>query len=74
MKFEFDAKEFGYAIKGKRIVCETNLRTAAKEAGVSAGSISRAERFQEIEIPTFLRLCAWLEIPPAEFFKCNEKA
>ena len=37
-----------------------SLRSAAKEIGISAATLQRAERGNEIDVETFRRLCAWL--------------
>lgn len=69
MKWKFDAHKFGAALRDKRDAGKIRVRTAAAEIGCSQGSISRIERAQEVEIPIFLRVCDWLDIPPGEFFK-----
>lgn len=37
--------------------------------GVSASTLSRIENGKIPDIDTFLAVCDWLEIPPAEFIK-----
>lgn len=40
--------------------------------GVSASTLSRIENGKIPDIDTFLAVCDWLEIPPAEFIKNTE--
>jgi transcriptional regulator with XRE-family HTH domain len=46
-----------------------SIRQAAEEAGVSFSTISRVESGAQPDLATFLRLCAWLEVPPERFFR-----
>lgn len=69
MKFEFDAHRLGYCLKAKRMAKKVNQAIASVEIGISQGSLSRAERRQEIGIETLNKICTWLNIPPGEFFK-----
>jgi transcriptional regulator with XRE-family HTH domain len=46
-----------------------SIRQAAEEAGVSFSTISRVEAGAQPDLATFLRLCAWLEVPPERFFR-----
>ncbi len=45
------------------------LREIAKDCKISPSTISRVERGAVPDIATFLALCDWLEIPPAEFIR-----
>lgn len=44
------------------------MRQAADDAGVSFMTLSRVESGSQPDLTTFLRLCAWLRVPPEEFF------
>jgi transcriptional regulator with XRE-family HTH domain len=46
-----------------------SIRQAAAEAGVSFSTLSRVEAGAQPDLATFLRLCAWLEVPPERFFR-----
>jgi transcriptional regulator with XRE-family HTH domain len=57
------------AKRGKR-----GLREAAKEiGGISASTLSRIEQGKMPDLDTFMRLCDWLKISPAGFFKADEE-
>ena len=43
------------------------VRDVAAATGVCASTISRAERGSLPDIPSFARLCTWLNIPPDAF-------
>jgi transcriptional regulator with XRE-family HTH domain len=47
---------------------ERGLRVLAEEiGGVSASTLSRIEQGGAPDLPTFIRICAWLEVSPDEF-------
>ena len=46
--------------------------TAAEIGNVSPSTISRVENGKIPDIDTFLALCDWLEVPPAELIKNTE--
>ena len=69
MKFEFDAHRLGYCLKAKRLVWKINQKAASEQIGISQGSISRAERRQQMEVETFVKISNWLGVAPGEFFK-----
>lgn len=45
-----------------------SLRQAAAEAGVSFSTLTRVEAGAQPDLASFTRLCAWLGVPPSEFF------
>lgn len=45
------------------------LRSAARNAKVSAPTLSRIERGRSPDIHTFAKLCAWMDVNPAKYFK-----
>ncbi|KYC41368.1 transcriptional regulator [Scytonema hofmannii PCC 7110] len=51
------------------------LRETAKEIGnISPSTLSRVENGKMPDMETFLLLCDWLEVPPAELIKNTEEA
>lgn len=68
---KFDAEKFAATIKAKRGA--DTLREAAKQIGVCAATVYKLEQGKEMDIQTFIKLCAWLEKQPSEFFKTDEK-
>lgn len=45
-----------------------SIRKAADDANVSFMTLSRVEAGGQPDLATFLRLCAWLRVPPETFF------
>jgi transcriptional regulator with XRE-family HTH domain len=45
-----------------------SVRQAAADAGVSFSTLSRVESGAQPDLTTFIRLCAWLGVPPEQFF------
>lgn len=45
-----------------------SLRQAAEAANVSFSTLSRAESGSQPDLTSFTLLCAWLGVPPSEFF------
>lgn len=45
-----------------------SLRQAAREAGVSFSTFSRVEAGSQPDLTSFTLLCAWLGMPPSQFF------
>lgn len=45
-----------------------SLRQAAAEANVSFSTFSRVEGGSQPDLTSFMLLCAWLGVPPSEFF------
>ncbi|MEM8720389.1 MAG: helix-turn-helix domain-containing protein [Cyanobacteria bacterium P01_G01_bin.39] len=65
MKSNLDAERLANLVRSKR--GNRGLRETAKEIGnVSPSTISRVENGKTPDMDTFLALCDWLEIPPAE--------
>lgn len=49
------------------------LREVAALLGdVSPATLSRVENEQPVDLTTFLRLCDWLRVPPAEFLRSTD--
>src|SRR5687768_7916384 len=46
---------------------EKRLRDAAKEIGISPPTLMRVENGRVPDVGTFMKLCNWLNISPAEF-------
>ena len=63
-----DIEKLANLVRNKRQ--NRGLREVAKEIGsVSPSTISRVENHSTPDIDTFLALCDWLGVPPAEFIK-----
>src|SRR6266542_1884233 len=62
-------EELGRLVKEHR--GRQSIRQAAAEAGVSFSTLSRVEAGAQPDLATFLRLCAWLEVPPERFFRAG---
>lgn len=67
-----DTERLASLVKTKR--GSRGLRDTAKEIGnVSPSTISRVENGKTPDMETFLALCDWLEVPPAELIKNTEE-
>jgi transcriptional regulator with XRE-family HTH domain len=67
MQTKLDLDKLAILTRGKR--GNRNLREVAAEIGdVSPSTLSRVENAKTPDMETFLRLCDWLEVPPAELF------
>jgi|SRR6266536_3762224 len=62
-------EELGQLVKAHR--GHQSIRQAAAEAGVSFSTLSRVEAGAQPDLATFLRLCAWLGVPPERFFRAG---
>jgi transcriptional regulator with XRE-family HTH domain len=60
-------EELGQLIKTHR--GNQSIRQAAEDAGISFSTLSRVEAGAQPDLATFLRLCAWLGVPPERFFR-----
>jgi hypothetical protein len=58
---------FGAGLFHTRGLRRIDLRTAADIVGVSAATLSRAERGQPMSVESFLRISAFIGIPPESF-------
>lgn len=68
MKNYLNAERLANLVRSKR--GSRGLRETAKEIGkVSPSTISRVENGKTPDMDTFLALCDWLEVPPAELMK-----
>ena len=71
MKNNLNAERLANLVRSKR--GNRGLRETAREIGnVSPSTISRVENGKTPDMDTFLALCDWLEIPPAELMKNTE--
>lgn len=67
MEHLFDSRHFAARVKKRR--GSQGLRDAAKELGTSPSTLDRIERGVLIpNVEFFLRVCAWMEASPQEFF------
>lgn len=70
---EYDKTALSIAIVTKRRGANTiTMRDAADQIGVSLGVVQKAETRKPVSEKSFTKICAWLNIPPGEFFKANE--
>ncbi len=66
-----DTERLANLVRSKR--GRRGLRDTAKEIGnISPSTISRVENGKTPDMDTFLALCDWLEVPPAELIKNTE--
>ena len=71
MKNDFDIERLATLVRSKR--GNRNLREAAAEIGsVSPSTLSRVENAKTPDMETFLLLCDWLNVAPAELFRNTE--
>lgn len=56
------------ALRERRVSTGLSIRRAADAADVSFMTLSRVESGGQPDLATFLRLCAWLRVPPERFF------
>lgn len=72
MKNHLNADKLATLVRSKR--GKRGLRETAKEIGkVSPSTISRVENGKTPDMETFLALCDWLEVPPAELINSAEE-
>ncbi len=72
MKNHLNAEKLANLVRSKRGT--RGLRETAKEIGnVSPSTISRIEKGKTPDMDTFLALCEWLEVSPAELIQNTEE-
>ena len=72
MKNHLNADKLANLVRSKR--GKRGLRETAKEISkVSPSTISRVENGKTPDMETFLALCNWLEVPPAELINSTEE-
>lgn len=63
-----NTEKLSLLLKSKR--GSRGLRAVAQEiGGISASTLSRIEQGNLPDVDTFIRICQWLELSPAEFTK-----
>ncbi len=68
-----DSQQLAIMVRTKR--GEAGLRQVAQEIGdISPSTLSRVENGKLPDMDTYLRLCDWLEVDPAHFFKNTSEA
>ncbi|MFN6477046.1 helix-turn-helix transcriptional regulator [Nostoc sp. DedQUE07] len=73
MGYNLDTHLLAAMVKTKR--GRKGLRDTAKEIGnVSSSTLSRVENGKMPDMETFLLLCNWLQVSPAELFKKIEES
>ena len=63
---KLDLSQFGALLRAHR--GSLSLRQAAAEAGVSFSTLGRVEAGAQPDLTSFTLMCAWLGVPPSEFF------
>ena len=76
MMYDLDTDRLAALIRAKQ--ARRGLRAVAYEIAANAGSVSistlsRVINGQMPDMVTFLSLCTWLKVAPAEFFNPSEK-
>ena len=71
MKYQLDAETLATLVRTKR--AGRGLREVADEIGdVSPSTLSRVENEKAPDMTTFLRICDWLQVPPAQLLRDQE--
>lgn len=60
---------FGRQIKEMREGGESGLREVCRETGISKSAWSRVENGKPVTVPTYLAMCAWMEVHPFRHFR-----
>ena len=74
MKIKFKQKQFSEAVKEKMFTTmatekrRIGVREFAKQAGISAATLSRIENGKPPDIETFFKLCFWMKRRSNEFY------
>lgn len=74
MKIKFKQKQFSEAVKEKMFTQmatekrRIGSREFAKQAGISAATLSRIENGKPPDIETFFKLCFWMKRSSNEFY------
>ena len=63
-----DVEALGEMLRERRTASGLSMRRTADAARVSFMTLSRVEGGAQPDLATFLRLCAWLRLPPETFF------
>ncbi|WP_414575805.1 helix-turn-helix domain-containing protein [Anabaena sp. CCY 9402-a] len=72
MRSYLDIEKLASLVRKKR--GSKGLRETAAEIGnVSPSTLSRVESSKMPDMDTFLALCNWLKVPPAELFRTTEE-
>lgn len=70
----FDMTSLAAIVRGRRADQNLSVRGAGFEADVSFATIARVESGQSPDLATFLKLCDWLMIDPALFFRTRHES
>jgi transcriptional regulator with XRE-family HTH domain len=71
MRYQLDAEALATLVRTKR--AGRGLREVADEIGdVSPSTLSRVENEKAPDMTTFLRICDWLQVPPAQLLRDQE--
>lgn len=71
MNYDKDALAAAVITK-RQIESRVSMREAGATIGVSKKTVHKAETRKPIEMKTLIKICAWLEKEPGEFFKPAE--
>lgn len=64
----FDVAQLGVLLREHRASLSLSLRRAAEEANVSFSTFTRVEAGSQPDLASFTALCAWMGVPPSQFF------
>ena len=68
MQNEINVSSLGEAIQRQREARKLTVRSAAEQiGGVSSSTLSRVERGSLPDLDTYMRICRWLKVDPAQF-------
>ncbi len=65
---QLDTEALAQQLRDRRGRSQLSVRQAARDAEVSFMTFSRVEAGSQPDLATFLKLCAWLHVPPEQFF------
>lgn len=65
---QLDTTALAQQLRDRRADARLSVRRAADDAGLSFMTLSRVEAGSQPDLATFLKLCAWLRLPPETFF------
>ena len=71
MASRIDSEKLSLMVKSKR--GKLGLRSASKEIGISAPTLSRIEQGNLPDIETYLKICEWLVVPSDYFTKAESQ-
>lgn len=69
MKLRYDGAKLATAVRTKRLIVENiDIRTAAKQIGISAPTLSRIENEKTPDVITLALVCEWINVDMDYYF------